>query len=140
LTSFLTLAVHEDVWCRDDNSWNGECRIGHGFDPEVPNIAIEAFEVRQSGVPSGGRGIYAKKAIPQGAYIGLEECVNGMFVPPVTLNLLDDCLNLDLPYWKTFSLGYLDGYGWSDGFYVSICLFECTPCYQSNSYLLVQLA
>jgi hypothetical protein len=114
--------VLEEVWCRrQSNPQDEECR-GHGYDPQIPNARVsEHLEVKVSQVGDrAGRGVFAKKFIPKGSYIGLEEAV-GMYVPPATYDLLwrlYDALRLE--YWETLAFGYLDGYGWSTNELVSM--------------------
>jgi len=120
--------IEEEIWCRD--KWNGECGTGHGFDPFFPNLPHTDFVVQPSTVVKGGRGVFSTKFIPKGSMIGLEECVNGMFLPSTTFELMrtaaeevdDD--NQISDFWDVVFWGYIDGYGWIDNFYVSLYAWE----------------
>jgi len=115
----LPSRIEEELWCRQP----GHCEGGHGFDPERRNYPVDSVEARPSDVVKGGRGVFAKKNLEAGSVIGLEETVNGMFLPPNTFELLHESLKaFDYDYFDTFAIGYLDGYGWSNSFYVSLML------------------
>jgi hypothetical protein len=108
--------VIEESWCKSNHP---VCR-GHGFDPDVPLAPVSSFLVKPSSVPGAGRGIVANKDIPQGAYLGLDECVHGMFVPSNIYSLIKASAEYFVhEYWDCLADGYIDGYGWQDYFYVS---------------------
>jgi hypothetical protein len=53
-----------------------ECQYANGFDPDVPNIPLESFEVKMSSLgKNAGRGLFTKVDIPEGCYIMLEKSV-----------------------------------------------------------------
>jgi hypothetical protein len=54
-----------------------ECRYKNGFDPAVPNIPSEAFEVKQSSIGLNvGRGVFTKVDIAEGSYFMQETAVH----------------------------------------------------------------
>ena len=120
--------ITQEIWCRD--KVDNECSTGQGFDPYVRAISHTAFNVQPSTVNKGGRGVFATEFVAKGTVIGLEECVNGMFLPSTTFELLRDIAekidekdeNEDAPsdFWRVVFLGYVDGYGWIDSGYVSV--------------------
>jgi len=90
------------------------------LDPYVQDHPVSEFEVRESGGERAGRGVYAKTQIKQGEYVSLDECVNQMYVPPWTNELLFLAhRKLGLPFWEVVAQGYVDGYGLIDSHYVS---------------------
>jgi hypothetical protein len=107
----------EETWCRSNNHNNynaGKCENGHGFDPAIPDRGESSYRVARSSVANGGRGVFANENIPKGGYLGNEECVNGIFVPPHTFEILE---NLDHSafsdasrFWTTVYEGYIQGY------------------------------
>ena len=119
--------ITQEIWCRD--KVDGECSTGQGFDPFLTSISHTAFDVRPSTVNKGGRGVFATEFVPKETVIGLEECVNGMFLPSTTFQLLRDIAhefdekdeNKDSvsDFWDVVFFGYIDGYGWIDSSYVS---------------------
>lgn len=120
--------VVEETWCRDKTE---ECRTGHGFDPEIPNIPRSALEVKPSAIATGGRGVFAAEFIAKGSYILLEECVHGMLIPGTTYHLMDEAATTSTnnmsDFWDVVFLGYVDGYGWVNNGYVSFghCRIAC---------------
>lgn len=105
--------ILEDQWCRENVE---DCERQHGLDPDKFGYESSSFEVKGSNFALGGRGVFARKAIPNGSYIGVSECVNGMYIPPSTLSLIV-LAEMSFPaneYLKCFSTGYVDGYGWYD--------------------------
>ena len=130
----------QEIWCRD--KVNGECSTGQGFDPFATTISHTAFSVKPSTVNKGGRGVFATELILKDTVIGLEECVNGMFIPSTTFELLRDIAReLDendevvSDFWDVVFHGYVDGYGWIDSVYVShtpVILFQ--KCIVSYKY------
>lgn len=110
----------ENRWCGDFPEW---CNDGHGYDPEITNAPRSLFEVGNSNIAVGGRGVFAKDFVKEGTYIGLEECVHGMFVPPTTYELMGLAVqnfhNND--YLHCLANGYVDGYGWTDNEYGNTC-------------------
>jgi hypothetical protein len=129
-----TSRIDEEIFCRDKS--NGECSTGHGFDPYLSNLPQSDFVVKPSTVVKGGRGVFATKFVPKGTMIGLEECVNGMFLPSTSIDLLrtaaeevDDDEDQISDFWEVVYWGYIDGYGWIDSVYVScairvVCAFS----------------
>lgn len=105
--------IDEEIYCRQKPKPKVCTR--HSFDPEKEHFPSSSFQVKHSGMgEKSGRGVFAKQHIPEGSYIALDGCVNGMFVLPLTAVILDKMYNLKhLPYWKTFLKGYLHGYGWT---------------------------
>jgi hypothetical protein len=79
--------IGEETWCRNNP---GKCEDGHGFDPAIPDRGESSYRVARSSVANGGRGVFATENIPQGNYLGNEECVNGIFIPPHTFEILED--------------------------------------------------
>lgn len=102
--------ILEDQWCKENAD---ECERQHGFDPEKVGYDRTSFEVSNSKFAKGGRGVLAIEEIPSGSYIGANECVNGMYVPPSTLSLivLAEQSFPEHDYLKCISTGYVDGYG-----------------------------
>jgi hypothetical protein len=111
--------VMEDVWC---TKYPEECGNGHGFDPEIKDAKLSSFEVSISTIAKGGRGVFAREFVAKGSYIGLTDCVNGMFLSSKTLDLLQTSTeyNRESDYFQCFMEGYVDGYGWLDSDYVSV--------------------
>lgn len=102
--------VVENKYCGQFPEW---CRNGHGYDPEIPNVARSSFEVDYSKIAKGGRGVFAKDFIKKGSYIGLEECVHGMFIPSTSYDLMERSANhfRNSDYLQNLVNGYVDGYG-----------------------------
>jgi hypothetical protein len=151
--------IAQEIWCRD--KVNGECSTGQGFDPFASTIPHTAFNVQPSTVNKGGRGVFSAEFVPKGTVIGLEECVDGMFIPSTTFKLLRDTAhefdedsendNDVSDFWDVVFFGYVDGYGWIDSFYVSFdshihclvilntflelitCQISGTPCWRRRS-------
>lgn len=121
--------IDEEIYCRSDP--RPEDCSGHGFDPDRIGFPASSFEVRHSAVGDrAGRGIFAKERVPAGSFIGVDDCVNGMYVSHTATSLLYDMQEkVGLPYWKTLVTGYLDGYGWSDSEYgvesSGMCMIPC---------------
>jgi hypothetical protein len=115
--------VVEEAWCRDKPE---ACNNGHGFDPEILNIPRSAFEVKQSVIAKGGRGVFATEFIAKGSHIVLEECVHGMHISGTTFDLMDEAAtrttNTMSNFWDVVFWGYVDGYGWVNSGYVSVGL------------------
>lgn len=106
--------VVENKWCIQ---FPERCKIGHGFDPEIPNVAQSMFDVGNSNIAIGGRGVFAKEYIKKGSYIGLEECVHGMFIPSMTYELMHNSakhFENNNEFLQCLTIGYLDGYVGSD--------------------------
>jgi hypothetical protein len=103
--------IAEETWCRNNA---GKCGNGHGFDPSIPDRNESSYRVARSNVANGGRGVFALEDIPKGSYMGNEECVNGMFVPPNTMEIMEDFDNSALSdataFWTTVYKGFIDGY------------------------------
>ena len=103
--------VVEETWCREKSN---ECK-GHGFDPEITSVPRSSFEVKQSAIALGGRGVFAKDFIQKGSFIGLEDCVHGMLLPSTTYDLMGESAekfaNMS-DFWDVAYWGYVDGYGW----------------------------
>jgi len=99
--------IDEEMYCRRDP----ERCFGHGFDPERDHFTSSMFHVKQSKAGgNSGRGTFANQRVPAGSYIGLDDCVNGLYVAPWTSDILDDVFELrGLPYWNAFVHGYLHG-------------------------------
>ena len=108
----------EEVHCMN---YPQDCVEKPWFDPYVVDIPVDSFEIKQSVVPNGGRGVFTKQFIPKDSYMGLEECVNGMFVPSPTLTVIDEMTDWvkGHEFWQCLNEGYIEGYGWSEEFYVS---------------------
>jgi hypothetical protein len=118
--------ITQDIWCRDKTE---ECSTGQGFDPFISSLPHTAFIVQPSTVNKGGRGVFATQLVPKGTVIGLEECVQGMFLPGTTFDLLrniarevdneDEANDFVSDFWDVVYSGYVDGYGWLDNSNVS---------------------
>ena len=107
----------EQTFCRGH-----ACEGQHGFDPELVDFPVSAFEVKPSIVANGGRGVFAKVFVPKGSIIGLEDCVHGMFSPSRTVELMEQtgaAYGTSSEFWNVVDTAYFDGYGWSESFYVS---------------------
>jgi hypothetical protein len=103
--------IAEETWCRSNA---GKCANGHGFDPSIPNRNESSYRVARSSVANGGRGVFALEDIPKGSYMGNEECVNGMFVPPNTFEIMygfdNSALSDATAFWATVYKGFIEGY------------------------------
>lgn len=104
--------IVEEQWCR---SHEEECGVGHGFDPFLLDQKQSSYEVGRSSVANGGRGVFATKDISKDSYLGIEDCVHGIFVPPTTFEVLEDLDNTftfssDTKFWATLYEGYIQGY------------------------------
>ena len=109
--------VAEITFCRSES-----CEHEHGFDPQLLNFPVSAFEVKPSAVANGGRGVFAKVFVPKGSIIGLDDCVHGMFSPSRTVQLMETTgaqYGDYSEFWNVVDTAYFDGYGWSESFYVS---------------------
>jgi hypothetical protein len=131
----------EETWCRNNNNNNaGKCENGHGFDPAIPDRGESSYRVARSSVANGGRGVFATEHIPKGGYLGNEECVNGIFVPPHTFEILDDldhsAFSDATRFWTTVYEGYIQGYVSGNILFCSLRLF-LTYIYGNHTCLLV---
>ena len=102
--------IAEEVWCRSNEN---ECEGGHGFDPILLDHKEASKTVGRSSVANGGRGVFASENISMESYLGIEECVNGIFVPPTTFELLEDLedeFSDSNTFWATLYEGYIQGY------------------------------
>ena len=119
--------VTEMIWCMDKPD---ECEEAKPrFDPEVFDVPVSSFSIKQSSIPNSGRGVFAEEFIKEGSYLGARDCVHGMFVPPETLKLIDEMEESmeGHEYWECLALGYIDGYGWTEDFYVSSIVGLLSP-------------
>lgn len=94
-----------------------------GYDPYTKNHPVSSFEVGKSSSVGGGRGVFSKVDIANGDYLGLEEAVHGMHVPSLAQDLIFDMLGKfadEGGFWDVLGVGYIDGYGFQDSFFVSI--------------------
>jgi hypothetical protein len=111
---FPSRAVQE-IWCMDKPDL---CRGNRPapFDPEISDIPISSFSVKASTVASAGRGVFANDFIPKGSYLGAEDCVSGLVVPPYALQTIEG-MSEKVEALKQLAV-YLDAYGWVEDFYV----------------------
>jgi hypothetical protein len=66
----------------------------HRMDNSVADVPSSSFYVGSSTVGDrSGRGVFTKVFIPKGSYIGMDDCVNGMFVPPNVLSLIQTIID-----------------------------------------------
>jgi hypothetical protein len=66
----------ESLYCSFSDN-RRECQYCNGFDPEVPNISHESFEVKTSSLGiNAGRGLFTKVDIAAGSYFMQETSVN----------------------------------------------------------------
>lgn len=104
--------IDEEIYCRSDP--RPDVCTGHGFDPEREGYPASSFEVKHSEVgEKAGRGVFAKERVPAGSFIGIDDCVNGMYVPPPAHSIIYGMQDMS-DYWRTLYGGYLDGYGWGE--------------------------
>jgi hypothetical protein len=117
----------ERSWCLDRP---GECNEHKPFfDPDVPDIPISSFRISSSLIPNSGRGVFANNNIPEGSFMSANECVQSMFVPSTTEELVKVMEAAhDHEFWKCLGTGYISGYGWTETFYVSSTLFASSDC------------
>jgi hypothetical protein len=102
--------IAEENWCRSNKN---ECGDGHGFDPSLSDRKDSSYMVSKSNVGNGGRGVFMKEKIAKGSYLGIEECVNSIFVPPSTFETLEDFFSetsYATRFWATVYEGYVQGY------------------------------
>lgn len=100
----------EDRWCR---RYPSGCENGHGFDPELENVPLSNYKVISSKVANGGRGVETQSFIKKGTYLGINSCVNGIFVPSTTLEMIEDAGEVFSEHnglWNTLYGGYIEGY------------------------------
>lgn len=118
--------VAEEVWCRDKPDI---CSAGHGYAPEKASVPVSSLEVRPSVIAKGGRGLFASEFIPKGTVIGLEDCVNGMFLSGTTYRLMNEAADMFndtvSEFIDTLSRGYVYGYGWDSFEYVRFVGCDC---------------
>jgi hypothetical protein len=110
MTYQFSSRISEEAWCKSNRE---ECADGHGFDPYLADRKESSYRVGRSSVANGGRGVFTKEKIAKGSYLGIEECVNGIFVPPNTFEILEDFENEDsypTRFWATVYEGYIQGY------------------------------
>jgi hypothetical protein len=110
MTYQFTDRIAEEIWCRSNEE---ECEDGHGFDPSLPDRKESSYRVGRSSVANGGRGVFTKEKIAKGSYLGIEECVDGIFIPPSTFEILEDFEDEDsyaTRFWATVYEGYIQGY------------------------------
>lgn len=106
----------EDEWCLSEE---GGCIFGHhGLNPSIPSVPESLFEIREQ---DGGKGmgVFARETIPEASYVGLDEAVQGLFVPPNTFRLLQ-VFEHEFPECSLDDV--LDDYGWKVD---SIVSFAC---------------
>ena len=106
--------VDEVTWCREVPKPHG-CNEQHGFDPAKQNVPVSMLQSMM-----GRDGVAATVDVKEGSYIGLEECVHGLHIPPAVdknLQLLNS--KFPLQQLRLFQRNLLDGYGRSDFFWVS---------------------
>lgn len=102
--------IVEETWCRSNKE---ECGDGHGFDPSLPDRNELSYKVAKSSVANGGRGVFSKEKIAKDSYLGIEPCVNGIFVPPNTFEIMEDfSIETSYPtsFWAAVFEGYILGY------------------------------
>ena len=106
----------QEVFCRK-SSEKELCSIGHGLDPEIKNVKTNSMEVRQSTIPGGGRGLFARELIPNGTYISAETSVHAIVIPPLTTALIRTLLKIsDNRFFGLLDV-YMFGYGFAHDFY-----------------------
>jgi hypothetical protein len=130
----FTSRVVEEAWCAavvgqpsDDESANNKkwCADGHGYNPDtVTNIPASSLAVRPSRVANGGRGVFTTEFIRQGSALAVEEYVHMIFVPSVTVSLMNQATEyVDTSiskFWAVTNQAYIQGYGFSCWDYVRL--------------------
>jgi hypothetical protein len=112
----------EVVFCR--GNFRAEvCDQNHGFDPERLNIPLsEALEVKPSTLgENAGRGVFAKRDIPQNSYAGLDKLIKTVYMSPATYDLTNEMerhWTAD-SWWGEVLEVYSHGYGHSFSKHVS---------------------
>jgi hypothetical protein len=109
--------VNAEVFCRS-TPVPPLCDKGHGLDPTRSNAHISTLEVRQSAIPSAGRGVYAKEDIPKGSYVAADSGCKSVLVMPSTTDLIHQFSTAGIVdhRWRMFH-PYLHGYGFQSDFY-----------------------
>jgi len=126
-----------------------ECSYLNGFDPSVPNVPREAFEVKPSSIGKNvGRGLFTKVDIVEGSYFMQEVAVHQVIfsvqsvavilkTKQLLLELYNETAFLDLQdyaahlthqknkYEIDSLLTYMDGYGYDDITFVSFLYLSC---------------
>ena len=96
------------------------CQYGHGYNPDVRNVAIDDLEVRVSEIEGAGRGLFFKKDFPAGSYVSIESGSGSLLFMPKTTRLVQSFEELAYTVqWKTFGF-YMFGYGFSSDFFGDI--------------------
>jgi hypothetical protein len=118
----FTSRIVEEAWCSPrrtarntmDNVW---CQRGHGFSPDLVNIPTLHLSVRPSTVANGGRGVYSTQRIPLGSTLALDDYVNHIYLPSITIDYMhlameafDESVSR---FWSVVYWGYIEGYGFS---------------------------
>jgi hypothetical protein len=76
-----------------------DCKNGHGFDPERHNIPMSSLEVKTSSLGENvGRGVFAKRHIPQNSYIGLDKLIPPIYVSPYAYDISTELNKISLVY------------------------------------------
>ena len=76
-----------------------DCKSGQGFDPERYNIPMSSLEVKTSSLGENvGRGVFAKRHIPQNSYIGLEKLIPPIYVSPYAYDISTELSKISLVY------------------------------------------
>lgn len=127
--------IMEDNFCVDHQDLE-YCYKDHGFDPDIPDFSSDSFEVGISSVANGGRGVFSKEFIPKGSYIGMQNCVSTLFIPPNQLSVLNSVKDQfsDNEFLTCLAVGYLEGYGWIESTYVSLTSFYLQQINLPSSY------
>ncbi|KAL3905953.1 MAG: hypothetical protein SGILL_009470, partial [Bacillariaceae sp.] len=100
--------------CLQDAS-NPSSGNAHGYDPFTPNLFIEDLYIGKSGAGDhSGRGVFTKRDVEEGSYIGLETTSNSILYEWTTTDLHNDVHDL-LPEAKKAHIIYVfaEAYGYS---------------------------
>lgn len=108
--------INEEVACRAFPQ-PAFCEQQHGFDPFKENTPMSAFEVKQSLMPNGVQGLFAKQPVSEGSYVAIEENVNAILSPPFTTKIIRSLYSHVEGDSRGSLSAYLSGYGYGHDFY-----------------------
>lgn len=109
--------ITENQWLieRYQYQYNSTFLYEHGYDPNVFYAPNHYFEVNESTVAKGGRGVFAKELIPKDSTVGFSDCVNTIYLSPKTYKLLYHFMeyiqenNYHSDFIECLANGYVDG-------------------------------
>ena len=115
----------ETIFCKAEPRPES-CDDLRGYDPLIPNADISHFEVKVSGAgENAGRGLFATRDIPQGAYFSIEAASRSVDFPPNTVRLITEMEALSDELTPVEC--YMHGYGFQGQHHVSVSYSHHLP-------------